>query len=96
MSETSTTNQDSTLIVTLTTGQLRELMRQELKAASSSGSEDRLLSAEEAAAILSVSVDWLYRQAKKLPFTRKLGPKMVRFSYQGILKWLATRKTLLV
>ena len=46
--------------------------------------EDRLLSAEEAVAMLSVSVDWLYRHAKKLPFTRKLGPKMVRFSTQGI------------
>jgi excisionase family DNA binding protein len=54
--------------------------------------EDRLLSAEEAAAILSVSEDWLYRHAKKLPFTRKLGPKMLRFSYQGIQKYLATRK----
>ena len=53
--------------------------------------EDRLLSAEEAAAMLSVSVDWLYRNARKLPFTRKLAPKMLRFSHQGILKWLSTR-----
>jgi excisionase family DNA binding protein len=56
------------------------------------GHEERLLTAEEAARVLSVSPDWLYRHAKKLPFTRKLGPKMLRFSYQGILKWLATRK----
>ena len=54
--------------------------------------EDRLLDAEQAANMLSVSSDWLYRQAKKLPFTRKLGPKMLRFSYQGIQKYLATRK----
>lgn len=54
--------------------------------------EDRLLDAEEAARVLSVSPDWLYRSAKKLPFTRKLGPKMLRFSYQGIQKYLATRK----
>ena len=53
--------------------------------------EDHLLDAEEAAKILSVSPDWLYRHAKKLPFTRKLGPKMLRFSYQGIQKYLATR-----
>ena len=52
---------------------------------------DRLLTAEEAAEMLSVSPDWLYRHAKKLPFTRKLGPKMLRFSSQGIKKWLATR-----
>ena len=54
--------------------------------------EERLLTAEEAAQLLGVSPDWLYRNAKKLPFTRKLGPKMLRFSYQGILKWLAIRK----
>jgi predicted DNA-binding transcriptional regulator AlpA len=53
--------------------------------------EDRLLTAEEAAQMLTVSPDWLYRNAKKLPFTRKLGPKMLRFSNQGIKKWLATR-----
>ena len=54
--------------------------------------EDRLLDAEETAKLLSVSEDWLYRRAKKLPFTRKLGPKMLRFSSQGIQKYLATRK----
>lgn len=55
--------------------------------------EDRLLDAEEAARLLCVSPDWLYRHAKKLPFTRKLGPKMLRFSSLGIQKYLATRKT---
>jgi predicted DNA-binding transcriptional regulator AlpA len=55
-------------------------------------SEDRLLDATEAAKMLSMSEDWLYRHAKKLPFTRKLGPKTLRFSYQGIVKWMATRK----
>lgn len=54
--------------------------------------EDRLLDAEQAAKMLSVSPDWLYRNAKRLPFTRKLGSKMLRFSSQGIQKYLATRK----
>ncbi len=54
--------------------------------------QDRLLDAEEAANMLSVSSDWLYRNARRLPFTRKLGPKMLRFSYQGIQKYLNTRK----
>ena len=54
--------------------------------------EERLLNAEEAAEILNVSSDWLYRNAKKLPFTRKLGRKTLRFSHQGIMKWLANRK----
>lgn len=32
--------------------------------------EDRLLSVDECAARLNCSADWLYRNAKKLPFTR--------------------------
>jgi predicted DNA-binding transcriptional regulator AlpA len=54
--------------------------------------DERLLNADEAAKILNLSTDWLYRNAKRLPFTRKLGPKMLRFSHQGIMKWLATRR----
>ena len=55
--------------------------------------EDRLLDAEEAAETLCVSVEWLYRNAKRLPFTRKLGHKMLRFSSVGIQKYLAARKS---
>jgi len=53
--------------------------------------KDRLLTAQEAARILSVSPDWLYHNARKLPFTRRLGPKMLRFSQLGIKKWIGTR-----
>ena len=53
---------------------------------------DHLLDAEEASKVLSVSADWLYRHANKLPFARKLAPKMLRFSYLGIQKYLAARK----
>jgi excisionase family DNA binding protein len=84
---------DSTLLVTITIGQLRGLIRDEIQAARAAQEDaDRLLTADEAATLLSVSEDWLYRHAKKLPFTRKLGPKMLRFSQQEILKYLGTRK----
>ena len=84
---------DSTLIVTMTVGQLRELIRDEVQAARTSQDQgDRLLDVKETAKMVSMSEDWLYRQAKKLPFTRKLGPKMLRFSQQGIVKWMDTRK----
>jgi predicted DNA-binding transcriptional regulator AlpA len=84
---------DSTLLVTMTRGDLRELIRDEVQAARTAQQDaDRLLGTKEAAEMLSVSEDWLYRQAKKLPFTRKLGPKMLRFSYKGIIKWLESRK----
>ncbi len=93
MNQTNHNTQD--MAVTLTVEQLRALVRDEIQAgvgqiANQDG--ERLLTIEEAAQILSVSPDWIYRNAKRLPFTRKLGPKMLRFSHQGLLRWLATRK----
>ena len=75
---------------------IRLAVREEIHAANSRNDcpdGDRLLDAREAAALLAVSPDWLYRHGKKLPFTRKLGPKMLRFSPMGIQKYLVTRKT---
>jgi predicted DNA-binding transcriptional regulator AlpA len=88
-----TDSQDSSLVVTLTVAQLKELVRQEARAAFTKAEpNDRLLSVEEAAKMLDVSIDWLYRHSKKLPFTRKVGPKMLRFSSHGIGQWIASRK----
>jgi excisionase family DNA binding protein len=50
--------------------------------------EDRLLTIDQVAQRLSVSKDWVYRNGKRLTFTRKLGPKMVRFSETGLQKWV--------
>jgi predicted DNA-binding transcriptional regulator AlpA len=84
---------DSTLLVTMTVGQLRELIKAEVQAARTAQLEaDRLLDVKEAAKMVSMSEDWLYRHAKHLPFTRKVGRKMLRFSEQGLVKWLAMRK----
>jgi predicted DNA-binding transcriptional regulator AlpA len=55
---------------------------------------DRLLTAEEAAAILGQSVKWLYRHAAKLPFTRRMSRKNIRFSQRGLRLWLAAKKPL--
>ena len=41
--------------------------------------QDRLLRIDEVAQQLSVSKDWVYRNGKKLTFTKKLRPKMVGF-----------------
>ena len=60
---------------------LRGLIREEVRAASSQNGHhegDRLLDAEEASKILSVSPDWLYRHGSRLPFTRKLAPRPCR------------------
>jgi excisionase family DNA binding protein len=44
---------------------------------------DTLLTVEEAAARLKCSEDWLYRRAKRLPFTVRVG-RNLRFSERGI------------
>jgi predicted DNA-binding transcriptional regulator AlpA len=56
---------------------------------------DRLLVIEEAAAKLSMTEDQLYRR-KDLPFRVKLGPGQLRFSSNGIERYIrqAGRKSL--
>jgi excisionase family DNA binding protein len=54
--------------------------------------EDRLLTIDQVAQRLSVSREWVYRNGKRLGFTRKLGPKMVRFSESGLQKWLKAKE----
>ncbi|MEW6775620.1 MAG: helix-turn-helix domain-containing protein [Bdellovibrionota bacterium] len=51
--------------------------------------QDRLLTAAEAAPILGVTVQWLYRHAKELPYARKLSRKVLRFSEAGIRRHMA-------
>jgi predicted DNA-binding transcriptional regulator AlpA len=52
---------------------------------------DRLLDVNEAAARLHMSPEWLYRHARKLPFTVRLGRKALRFSDAGITRYLQRR-----
>ena len=49
---------------------------------------DRMLDASDAAALLGVAPRWLYRHAARLPFTRRIGAKALRFSEQGLHRWL--------
>lgn len=54
--------------------------------------EDRLLSVEAAAERLGTSKDYLYRNAKRLPFTVHLGPRQLRFSARGIERYIRQRQ----
>ena len=49
---------------------------------------DRLLTVHEAAVLLAVTTDWLYRHADDFRFTVRPGPGQVRFSEQGIQDYL--------
>ncbi len=55
--------------------------------------EDRMLNVQETATLLGVSPRWLYRNSKRLPFARPISPKILRFSRNGAVKWLAVRRT---
>ena len=72
------------------------IFREELTTAHTNGSmtttTDTLLTAKEAAALMGVSPRWLYRHAAKLPFTRRINRKNLRFSEAGLRRWLATKK----
>lgn len=81
---------ESSLIVTLTVVQLRSLIRQEMEGVQGKGNhleEDVLLTGEEAASLLNVNVRWMYRHANKLPFTKRLSRRNLRFSKVGLLRW---------
>ena len=49
---------------------------------------DKLLTVSEAAERLNTSEDWLYRAWKTLPFAVKLSRKQLRFSEQGLQKFI--------
>ncbi len=55
------------------------------------GAHDELLDVEEAAHRLSLSTDWLYRKAKELPFTVRLG-RGLSFSARGIDRYIQQRQ----
>ncbi len=73
---------------------IRPVLREELEAVFSNHKKeegDRLLTIEEAAAVLSVSKDFLYSYGGKLGLRRKLRSKVVRYSSKAIQKYIATR-----
>ena len=86
---------DSRMIVQLSVGELRALIREEFAALSGHSilaDKDILLAPEEAATILGVNSRWLYRHADKLPFTRRISRKNLRFSEAGLPRWIAAKK----
>jgi len=52
---------------------------------------DTLLTVQEASIILGCTEDWLYRNAARLPFTKRIGSRQLRFSRNGIQKYIKSR-----
>ena len=52
---------------------------------------DCYLTADQVAARLDLSVQQVYRQAKRWSFAKELSPKALRFSEAGLNRWLERR-----
>jgi predicted DNA-binding transcriptional regulator AlpA len=83
---------DARLVVHLSVEELRRIISEEIKKLSGNGA-DEWFDTERAAEFLGVSTEWIYRNRKRLPFARKVGRKMVRFSVAGMRKWMESGRT---
>ncbi len=84
MSDPSNIN-NSSLAVTLTVGQLREIVREEIQATNQDGHQTELLTAEKLAERLKIPVSWVYEQSRQenIP-THRLG-RYIRFNLHEVL-----------
>jgi hypothetical protein len=85
------------MIVTLTKNELKQLVHDTVVAALAAShrmptDKEILLTPEQAAALIGVNRRWLYRRAAKLPFTRRISRKTLRFSEGGLRRWIAAGK----
>lgn len=82
-------------MVILTENQLKEIIREAvaeaLKAPRLGGYNDKMLTAEEAAALLNYSRDWVYRNKDKIGGHR-IGRRGIRFSRADLEAWIASRR----
>jgi len=67
---------------------IRATALMKMSAPSSLPERDELLSIEAAADRMGVSTDYLYRNSKRLPFTRRMGRKLL-FSSVGIDSYIS-------
>jgi len=58
----------------------------------SAPAQDRTLTVDEAAAMIGVGRRFVYRNAKRLPFVKRLSAKKLICSEAGLTRWLASRK----
>lgn len=73
-------------------GRLAEAMRVVTAPSTPRPTPERLLSVEDAAIRLGVTKRWLYRNAKRLPFTRKLTRRTLRFHEAGLERYIREKK----
>jgi predicted DNA-binding transcriptional regulator AlpA len=76
--------------------EIRRIVREEVRSAIGDAPapilEDRLLTVDDAAPLLGYTKHWLYHHWKDFPFAKRIGRKGLRFSYQGIQKYITSRR----
>ena len=71
---------------------LAHVFRRMGEATSTAEDGDKLLTSREVAEALDVSLDWMSRHGSRLPFRRKIGPRLIRYSQHGLQRYLASRR----
>ena len=71
--------------------QIRTVIAEEVAKAVKGSKDDRLLTVEECCKVLNCDPQWLYHNAKKLPFARKAGG-LLRFSNNDLQRWISAQK----
>jgi hypothetical protein len=61
------------------------------KQSSPADTHDQMLTVDEAAAFLRRKPQWIYRNAERLPFVKRITPRSLLCSKNGISRWLAAR-----
>jgi excisionase family DNA binding protein len=91
-------SEPSTILPEALRAELKEIMREVLReertenTTAARAEKDTLLTPEQAAAAMGVSRRWVYRHAAKLPFTRRISRKNLRFSEAALCRWMAGKK----
>jgi excisionase family DNA binding protein len=71
--------------------QIRVVVREEVAAAVKGSKDDKLLTVQELCQVLNVTEAWVYHNARKLPFVRKVGG-LLRFSNNDLQRWIAAQR----
>ena len=53
---------------------------------------DQLVDIDKAAELMSVAKRWLYDNHHRLPFTRRIGSRQLRFSLHGLQRYIRRRR----
>jgi hypothetical protein len=78
------------VVTTLAAQQAAQARAQSLAATSAA---DRTLNADEIAAALGTNRRWVFRNARRLPFVRRVSRKCVVGSEAGLRRWREVQKT---